>query len=187
MLFNPLVIKISVEGGKCMDYRIVKTRNQKFLAVVNKFSNEIINDPENHDVADFWDVCQENHAIEALLALRPAGKKDLYGLCAPAVAGADFFEYGIGILLDADTQEVDLQAMAAVGYRLWEVTGGCYVVFDCVGEDGDAITQTWARFYQEFLPQMGYEARQASDYEIYPEQGEEGVFCQLWIPVQKTE
>ena len=32
VLFNPLVIKIAVEGGKSMDYRIVQTQKQKFIA-----------------------------------------------------------------------------------------------------------------------------------------------------------
>lgn len=47
LLFNPLVIKITVEGGKSMDYRIVQTEEQKFIAVVRSFQNEIINDEEN--------------------------------------------------------------------------------------------------------------------------------------------
>jgi AraC family transcriptional regulator len=52
-LFNPLAIKITVEGGKTMDYRIVQTPQQTFLAVVECFRNEIINDESNHDIPDF--------------------------------------------------------------------------------------------------------------------------------------
>ncbi len=33
LLFNPLVIKITVEGGKSMDYRIVQTKEQKFISL----------------------------------------------------------------------------------------------------------------------------------------------------------
>ena len=47
--------------------------------------------------------------------------------------------------------------------------------------------KTWSRFYQEFLPQMGYEAEASTDYEIYPESGREGVFCELWIPVKEKK
>ena len=59
------------------------------------------------------------------------------------------------------------------------------MVFDCVGEDGDCISQTWEKFYKEFLPQMGYEADSETDYEIYPENGRPGLFCELWIPIKK--
>ena len=37
-----------------MDYRITQTKKQKFIAIVKSFSNEIINDENNHDVPDFW-------------------------------------------------------------------------------------------------------------------------------------
>ena len=185
VLFNPLSIKITVEGGKSMDYRIVQTKAQKFLAIVGQFDNAIINDEDNHDVADFWGQCQEKNLIDPMLQLRPAGKRDLYGLCSPTKAGESTFEYGIGVLLDDDTVNFDLAAMEQAGFRIWDVKPGTYVVFDCMGEDGDCITQTWAKFYQEFLPQMGYEASEETDYEIYLDEGKDGLFCQLWIPLKR--
>ena len=37
VLFNPLMIKITVEGGKTMDYRIVQTAEQRFIAQPKSF------------------------------------------------------------------------------------------------------------------------------------------------------
>jgi len=71
------------------------------------------------------------------------------------------------------------------GYRIWNVGSGTYVVFECIGEDGDCISDTWAKFYKEFLPQMGYEAEEATDYEIYYENSRKDLFCELWIPIRK--
>ena len=184
-LFNPFVMKITVEGGKSMDYRIVQTKQQKFVAVAKRFSNEIINDETNHDIPDFWEECQQMQRIQRLLDLRPEGKRDLYGLCTPTKAGENTFAYGIGVLVDADTQPFDLAEWEQAGYGIWDVKPGTYVVFECLGDDGDCISQTWARFYREFLPQMGYEVESETDYEIYLENGREGLFCQLWIPVSK--
>lgn len=184
-LFNPLVIKITVEGGKSMDYRIVQTQQQKFLAVVGSFRNEIINDENNHDIPDFWDACGKQNLIAPLCNLRPAGKQDVYGLCSPTKEGADTFEYGIGIRVDEDTLAFDPAAMEADGYRLWDVRPGTYAVFECIGTDGDCISETWSKFYSEFLPQMGFEAVSETDYEIYFENGRDDLFCELWIPVQK--
>lgn len=184
-LFNPLAIKISVEGGNSMDYRITQTKHQKFLAIADSFPNDIINDPDNHDVADFWDDCDQKNLLTPLLNLRQEGMRDLFGLCSPAQEGADTFEYGIGILIDEDTAAFDLSEMEQAGYRIWDVKPGTYVVFDCMGQDGDCITETWARFYQEFLPQMGYEAAEETDYEHYYEHGRSGLFCELWVPVKK--
>ena len=184
-LFNPLAIKIAVEGGRSMDYRIVQTEAQSFLAVKRSFRNEIINDESNHEIPDFWAECGANNRIGPLQALRPAGKRDLFGLCSPALEGADAFEYGIGVRLDGDTAAFDAAEMASAGYSLWDVEPGTYVVFDCVGDDGDCISETWARFYREFLPQTGYEAAESTDYEVYPDDGRPGLLCELWIPVRK--
>lgn len=183
-LFNPLVIKITVEGGKSMDYRIVETKEQIFIALVRSFRNEIINDDENHDIPDFWGECHAKNLLEPIRSLRPEGKRDLYGLCSPTKEGADFFEYGIGVMVDADTREFDMEEMKKAGYRTWDVEPGTYVVFECIGENGDCISDTWTKFYKEFLPQMGYESSEATDYEIYFEKGKPGLFCELWIPVK---
>ncbi len=185
VLFNPLTIKLTVEGGKSMDYRIVQTKELKFIAISKSFRNEIINDEENHEVSDFWGECNEKNLIGPICGLRPEGKRDLYGLCTPTKEGEDTFDYGIGVLVDEETAAFDLAEMEKAGYHIWDVKPGTYVVFDCIGEDGDCITQAWSKFYKEFLPQMGYEAAEETDYEIYYEKGRSGLFCELWIPIKK--
>ncbi|HBD06228.1 MAG TPA: AraC family transcriptional regulator [Firmicutes bacterium] len=184
-LFNPLVIKITLEGGKSMDYRIVQTEEQKFIALVRSFQTEITNDDENSDIPDFWGECFDKKLVEPLRDLRPAGKKDLYGLCSPAKESEDTFEYGIGVILNHETVKFDVAEMEKRGYRIWIVKAGTYAVFDCIGEDSNCISDTWTKFYKEFLPQMGYETVGETDYEIYFEKGRKDRFCELWIPVIK--
>lgn len=187
VLFNPLLIKLTVEGGKSMDYRIVKTNEKKFLALIRDFKNEIINDDENHDIPDFWDECSKEHLLDPIYSLNPEGKRDLYGLCTPTENGKDTFEYGIGVLIDEKTKAFNASEMENRGFRVWEVKPGTYVVFDCIGTDGSCISETWSKFYKEFLPQMGYSAAEETDYEIYYQKGKPGVFCELWIPIRKNE
>lgn len=185
VLFNPIVIKLTVEGGKSMDYRIVQTKEQKFIALVRSFRNEIINDEENHDIPDFWGECHDKNLVEPIRNLRPEGKRDLYGLCSPTQEGENTFEYGIGVLIDEETMDFDANEMEKAGYCIWDVKPGTYVVFDCIGDDGNCISDTWTKFYKEFLPQMGYESETETDYEIYLEKGRTGLFCELWIPVRR--
>ena len=184
-LFNPLVVKLYIEGGKSMDYRIVQINKQKFISIIKSFKNEIVNDEENHEIPDFWQECQDNKIIDVLFNLRPNGKRDLYGLCTPSVEGSETFDYGIGVLLDEDTLPVDIDTMLKKGYSIWDVDAGIYVVFDCYGEDANCIGETWSKFYKEFLPQTGYMATDSTDFEIYLEDGQDGLFCQLWIPIKK--
>ena len=160
-------------------------KKQKFIAMVKSFSNEIINDAENHNIPDFWDECGNNNVTDKMLALRPEGKKDLYGLCSPAKEGEDSFEYGIGVIIDDETAYFDADDMISIGFRIWDVNPATYVVFNCIGDGADCISEAWEKFYKEFLPQMGYEAEDETDYEIYYQNGSSDLFCELWIPVKK--
>ena len=49
-----------------MDYRIVQTKEQKFIALVRSFRNEIINDEENHEIPDFWGECHSRNLLEPI-------------------------------------------------------------------------------------------------------------------------
>ena len=184
-LFNPLKVKISMEGGKSMDYRMEVKEEQRFICLKRAFSNESINEEGNHEIPDFWNECHKANLVEVLRRLRPDGKKDLYGLCSPTQEGKTTFDYGIGVIVDDETKEFNQNEMELKGYHVWTTSKQQYVVFECFGENGDCINEAWIRFFKEFLPQMGYEASDHTDYEIYFENGRIGLFCELWIPVRK--
>ena len=76
-LFNPLLIKIILEGGSVMDYRMEHKKQQQFVAMVRDFPNEIINDDDDHSVSDFWAECYKKDLIEPMRQLRADGKRDL--------------------------------------------------------------------------------------------------------------
>ena len=185
-LFSPLVIKMVMEGGQTMDYRMEHRDGQRFVALVRPFPNEITSDDEDHSIPDFWTECYDKGLVEPMKRLRPEGKRDLYGLCSACGENETHFRYGIGILLDGDT---DLwgtdKLLDSGGYTLWETEPADYVVFQCVGEDGDCIGEMWSRFFKEFVPQTGYAQTDDTDFERYPEKGASGLFCELWIPVKK--
>ena len=185
-LFNPLVIKITLEGGSIMDYRMEHRESQQFLALVRAFPNEISNDDNDHSIPDFWTECSEKNLIGPMQELRPVGKRDLYGLCSPLKGGETHFNYGIGILLDADTDQRELERFIKNGYSIWKTEAVDYAVFKCFGSDGNCLVETWSKFFKEFSPQTGYIQTDDTDYEIYFENGESGLFCELWVPVKKN-
>lgn len=183
-LFNPLVIKITLEGGSIMDYRMEHRQKQQFIAMVRAFSNEIINDDSDHSIPDFWTECYEKNLIEPMRQLRSEGKRDLYGLCTPTRDSETQFSYGIGVLVDADTDMAGVQRLVENGYCTWTTEPADYAVFRCMGTDGDCLSETWSKFFKEFSPQTGYVQTDDTDYEIYFENAESGLFCELWVPVR---
>lgn len=184
-MFNPLAIKIILEGGFAMDYKIIFKGSQRFITLTRSFPNEIINDESDYSISDFWGECHEKGLVEPIRSLRPEGKRDLYGLCSPKDDGKGNFKYGIGVIVDSDTDMSKEAELLGMGYSVWETEPTDYVVFKCIGTNGDCIADAWSRYFKEFLPQSGYAQTERTDYEIYFENGECGVFCELWIPVEK--
>lgn len=167
-----------------MDYRMEHRQSQKFIALVRSFPSEIANDDNDHSIPDFWTECAEKNLIEPMKLLRPEGKRDIYGLCSPAKESEAHFEYGIGVILDADTEMTGLESLLENGYAIWETEPADYAVFQCFGSDGNCLGETWSKFFTEFVPQTGYIQTEDTDYEVYFEKGERGLFCELWVPVK---
>lgn len=184
-LFNPLVIKIILEGGSIMEYRIEHRENQQFIALVRPFPNEISNDDDDHSISDFWGECYERNLIEPMRLLRAEGLRDLYGLCSPVKDKETHFNYGIGVVIDEETDKEKMEHLLKNGYSIWKTEPADYAVFKCFGPDGDCLGETWSKFFKEFVPQTGYTQTEDTDYEIYFEKGESGLFCELWVPVMK--
>ena len=182
-LFSPLVIRMVMEGGQMMDYRMEHRDEQRFVALTRTFPNEIVSDDQDHSIPDFWTECGDKGLLEPMQRLRPAGKRDLYGLCSASGENGKHFNYGIGVLLDEET--VDAGKLLDGGYTLWETKPADYAVFQCFGKDGDCIGETWSRFFREFVPQTGYTQTDETDFELYFEKSRSDLFCELWIPVKK--
>lgn len=169
-----------------MDYRMEHREAMQFIARVQAFPNEIINDDNDHSIPDFWGECYDKNLVEPMKQLRKEGKRDIYGLCSPTKENETHFEYGIGVMIDADTDSAGVQKLLEDGYSLWKTEDADYAVFKCMGTDGDCIAETWSKFYKEFSPQTGYVQIDDTDFEIYFEKGEKGLFCELWVPVRKA-
>lgn len=169
-----------------MDYRMERREHQQFLALVRAFPNEVASDDNDHSIPDFWTECSEKDLIEPMRQLCPEGKRNLYGLCSPTKCGDTHFNYGIGILINEDMDPAKLRQFTANGYSIWKTEPSDYAVFKCFGSDGGCLGKTWNRFFREFAPQTGYTQTDDTDYEIYFEKGEKGLFCELWVPVRKS-
>lgn len=192
-MYNPLAIRVSLEGGRKINYRIEKECNRKFIAITQAFPVEIINEDDNQDVAEFWSLCCKQGLVDILKTIRDTEDNKIFGLCEPLLKNASYFDYGIGILVKDENKLEDLlhKANQQVGnkeyapFRVWEVDEQDYVVFECYGTNGDCITKAWETFYKEFLPQSGYGSSEKTDYEIYFENTKNGLFCELWIPIER--
>ncbi|WMM26323.1 AraC family transcriptional regulator [Tissierella sp. MB52-C2] len=173
--FNRLVMKIKLEGGTVMKYKIVEKEEFKLLAKVNAFRNESISEEGNTEIPDFWKQCGENGVFDVLT--RHTIEHDVYGVCAPISKESTHFDYGIAMKYDGEK--------IPEGYKLWHVKPTLWVVFECIGDDEGCIGETWDRIFKEFLPSSDYNMLDDTDFELYPENNNSDCFCEIWIPVEK--
>ena len=89
-------------------------------------------------------------------------------------------------MLDEDTDQKELERFIKNGCSIWKTEPADYAVFKCFGSDSSCLGETWNKFFNEFAPQTGYMQTDDTDFEIYFENGESGLFCELWVPVKKN-
>lgn len=166
--FNRLVIKIKLEGGNIMDYKIVKKEEFK-LVVKSKMFNE-----QNctEEIPEFWKEYFSNGLHEKVCGA--------IGFCGQMKASSKEFKYGIGCI-DKDAKEIPKD------FEILDIPAHTWAIFKCVGPMPIAIQDMWKRIYSEWLPQSEYRLIPDYDMEVYTEGDAQSqdYISEIWIPVKE--
>lgn len=166
--FNKLVVKISVEGGTIMDYRIEKKEGFRLLVYAKMFTDE----SSEKGIPAFW----EEYYQKEIYKKAPG----YLGICAQEKDGAGEFMYGIGC--DADgVKEIP------EGFQIINIPAYTWAIFKCVGPTPDAIQKTWEVIYREWLPGAEYDLIPDYDIENYlpGDNTSPDYVSEIWIPVKE--
>ncbi|MDR3644970.1 MAG: AraC family transcriptional regulator [Clostridia bacterium] len=166
--FNRLIIKIRLEGGTVMDYKIINRDLFRVFAMTRLFKAE----SSFSDLPKFWSEYYLNGYHKKVCGMM--------GVCEPEKSGCDEFRYGIG-------REYAEGADIPDGYEVLTIPANTWAVFRCVGPMPDAMQEVLKRIYSEWLPQAEYERIQDYDLEMYTEgdnQSKEYI-SEIWMPVKK--
>lgn len=165
--YDRLVIKIIMEGGSVMDYRIEK--KEAFTVVVKAKS---IGEDSAKEVPAFWTEYRKQGLDTKLIPLM--------GICGETRPGDKDFPYGIGC-------PEELALAAPEGFTKWTIPEKTWAIFKCVGAMPDAIQNMWTRIYSEWLPQAKYELNPPYDIEYYPDGDMDSpdYVSEIWVPVRE--
>lgn len=183
-LFPRLRIRVTIEGGMPLEYRIVKKSNFSILMRTKEFKNSILSDASNMEIPEFEILCKNDGTFEKLHSI--TGKKEIYGLCGPISRDSEYFEFGIGT-------ECDMLEQVPKGYKLLKINHPEWAVFNCMsinGKDSDdrnSIEGIWNRIFTEFLPTSPYEIVDEYNIEIYPNGDIPNGECEIWIPIKNKK
>ncbi len=171
--FAPLHIKLSLDGGTVMEYRIEKKPAFKVMGVSKMFSYE----SANEEIPKFWD--------EMFIQKDPKPVMGMYGVCFDEEMAGDKFRYMIADNHNADDAEkkhLDVQ----------ETPEHSWAVFPCRGAMPLPLQEVNRRIFSEWLPTSGYEIAEGYNIEYYSDPADFKMgtqdpeyYAEVWIPVKK--
>ena len=166
--FHKLVVKISVEGGTIMDYRIEKKEEFRLLVYAKMFTEE----SSEKGIPAFWEEYYQNEVYKKA--------PGYLGICAQEKEGAGEFMYGIGCDAD-DVKEVP------EGFQIIHIPAYTWAIFKCVGPTPDAIQKTWEDIYRQWLPETKYKLIPDYDIENYlpGDNTASDYISEIWLPVME--
>ncbi|MDF2542916.1 MAG: hypothetical protein K0S47_2634 [Herbinix sp.] len=166
--FNRLMLKIILEGGNSMDYRIVKKDAFQVVTKTKYFTEE----SSASEVPKFW-----GEYYQAGLDDKVCG---MMGICAQAKKNAKEWKYGIGC-------EKKFVEEVPEEFEILEIPSYTWAIFTCVGAMPLAIQNMWKRVYGEWLPASNYELISDYDIEFYTEgdNSKDDYISEIWIPVKE--
>ncbi len=187
--FSRLSIKVTLEGGTIMDYRI----EEKPAMLLTGYKRRFTGDPNNKNWQDHNFAC-ENRVLQYLLEGISREHENTYQVLTNfGPDGYDFyFAYQLPHWALEDFDQ-DLGDMAK-NFEHLNIPAGKYMI--CETErckfPTNLVDDLRRRAVSEWLPSSGYELRDAPELGIihWPfEDGNDAVnnshYCEIWLPIQK--
>lgn len=162
--FAPLHIKITMEGGTMMDYRIVEKAPFTIVGVKRPFNS----DSSYQEIPKFWDEWLAQGEKRPIMGT--------FGVCLD-MKGKDF-DYWIADLYFPweDIPE---------GCETRVIPGSAWAQFPCTIK---TLQDTNTRIWSEWLPALqGYSLAGEYDIEVYlpSEEGSDDMKVYIWVPLKK--
>ena len=171
--FAPLHIKIILDGGNTMEYRVEEKPEFRVMGVSKIFSYETA----NADIPQYWDE------IHVQAAVKPV--EGMYGICFDEEMGGNRFRYMIADdLEEGKAGEKNLET--------YEVPRHTWAIFPCRGAMPLSLQEVNRRIFSEWLPAGNYEIAEGYNIEYYsdPAEFKDGTqdpdyYAEVWIPVRE--
>lgn len=184
-VFLPLTIKISVQGGNLMDYKIMSKDSFKVIGFQKEFDAET----SYAEIPKFWNEIFSKYMNNVSAGKEPSNP------CEKAVAENNIGEFGICI---DDLGGGKFRYLIAGRYNGGEIPDGMvlhefpkndWAVFDCTGPLPAALQNVNTRIFKEWLPaNPDYEFSGNANVEWYDSNGKSSdsdYHSAIWIPVKR--
>lgn len=177
--FSKLSVKLVMEGGHVMDYRIEEKEAFKVIEKVKTFSTK--DDSNRKEIPEFWACSKNDETITTLCGYCGGSAFDgrILGICYGDGCEVEF-PYSIASGYNGKTPVPD-------GFRVSDIPARTWAIFKCKGAMPNAIQNLWRKIYTEFFPTSDYVPKNEIDFEVYPDGGMSSpdYESEIWIAVEK--
>ena len=171
--FACLKIKLTLEGGYTMDYKIVKKDQFTVIGVSQKFGYEAAADAVPKMWAEYYGSGKNEFA------------NSTYGISIDEAMGGDTFTYFIG-------DDYDPRKDIPEGFVTRVIPAHTWAVFACRGASAQTLPDVHGKIFSEWLPSCkNYEIAEGCLVEMYGDPAEyprgvedENYYCEIWVPVR---
>lgn len=180
--FTRLSVKLILDGGNIMDYRIEKLGALKLICK-KKQVNKPQGDTATADISAFWAEFNRGGTMEKLCKYATFDTlHGILGICFSGDMDDGGFPYGIGAQYNGKPLDDD--------FDIVEIPAYTYAVFQCKGQMPDAFKNTYMKICSEFFPQnTTYEYGSGIELEVYPsaDVSDPEYSCEIWIAVNEKK
>ena len=167
--FAPVRIKLTLEGGTMMEYKIVEKEQFTVMGRARSFNTETSYD----EIPRFW---QEHY--------QSGGGETVCGMFGVCIGGdGKNFEYLIADNYLPWNEVPD-------GYTTKVIPAGAWAVFPCRGALPKALQDVNTEIWSQWLPNCKeYKLTGNYNLEVYltpPQPNPEDNYCEIWLPVEKV-
>jgi len=174
--FAPLKVKLVLEGGYTMDYRMVKRDDFTIIGKAKVFPYDI----------DVWEINRFWQEVNGTIEGRSIAQNYGVNIDIPKEGASTEFEYLVAELYDPEKDYLDGLEKRIIPAMDW-------VVFPCVGPEPETLMRVNQQIYSEWLPTLKeYEVDGRYCFEYYDDikKYENGVnnenyYIELWLPIRK--
>lgn len=175
-IFQPLLIKISVEGGNNMNYKIEKSEAFKIIGMERIFSYE----NSYTEIPLFWTEYYTKYSETYNKKLGGSCGIWKYGVCIEDPAMKSQFAYMIAG--DYHNEEIP------EGLKVVEIPAQTWAKFECKGPLPVSLQSVNTRIFHEWLPgNPKYEIAAGYNIELYTmgDTSSQDYISEIWIPVKE--
>ena len=165
--FAPLKIKLTLEGGNMLEYKIVEKEQFTVMGRIRKFNSKT----SYNEIPKFWQEHMESVENKVVFGM--------YGICIDS--DGENFDY---LIADNYIPWNEIPE----GYETRVIPAGTWAIFPCRGSLPKALQDVNTKIWSEWLPSCkSYKLAGNYNIEMYTEpcENQDYDYSEIWIPVEK--